>query len=202
MNTDPTVPDPLAKLTDDELLVRARDGGLDAFGAILARHAPWLVGRARELWRVPGTRGTDDWVATVHRRALADFQRQPGEIRSLRAWLLTILRHAVIDAVRRRGSRPDELTWTENLFAVEQETVSGSLENGEQLARVRSHLARLGPQDRSILEWAFQEGLGDREIGERLGMKTEAVKKRRQRALQRVREALGNAGEEAAGGAE
>ncbi|MCA8978263.1 MAG: sigma-70 family RNA polymerase sigma factor [Planctomycetes bacterium] len=185
------IDDPAEGLSDDDLLLRARAGDVAAFGEILARHAPWLTGRARQLQGAgSATKSVGDWVATVQRRALADFQRQPTEIHSLRGWLMTILRHAVIDAVRRRGGRPDEVTWTEALFADEGVGPAQEVEQREGLAQVRRHIARLGPQDQSILEWSYHAGLGDREIAQRLGMKPEAVKKRRQRALQSVRAAM------------
>lgn len=190
----------LQALGDDELLQRARGGDVEAFAAILARHAPWLSGRARELWKVQGaSRSANDWVVTVQRRALADFRQRHTEIRSLRGWLLTILRHAVIDATRRRHSRPEEVTWTEALFAAPAEDAAGAAAaRGEQLAMARHHIARLSPQDRTILEWSFHDALPDKDIAARLGMKAEAVKKRRQRALRAVREAIGTSSSEAA----
>lgn len=190
MTTQPDHHRNLSVLSDDELLELARGGDVDAFAEILARHAPWLAARARDLWRVRGgTRSACDWVQTVHRRAMADFHQQPPQLRSLRGWLLTILRHAVVDAVRKRAAQPDEVEWTESLFAADTPAADPA-EQAEELQMARRAISRLSPQDQTILEWCFRDSLTDGEIAVRLGMEVEAVKKRRQRALHQVRRSV------------
>jgi len=65
-------------------------------------------------------------------------------------------------------------------------------ERKEQLAIVHDLLGRLEPVDRSILKMTLVEGMKPGEIAARLGMKPELVRKRKSRAVRRVRELARN----------
>jgi RNA polymerase sigma-70 factor (ECF subfamily) len=60
----------------------------------------------------------------------------------------------------------------------------------EQVDLVRLTLDELDPLDRAILGMTLVEGMKPGEIAERLGMKGELVRKRKSRALKRVRELI------------
>jgi RNA polymerase sigma factor (sigma-70 family) len=62
------------------------------------------------------------------------------------------------------------------------------VERNEQVSIVHEVIAQLEPVDRSILRMTLTEGMKPSEIAKRLGMKPELVRKRKSRAVRRVRE--------------
>jgi RNA polymerase sigma-70 factor (ECF subfamily) len=60
----------------------------------------------------------------------------------------------------------------------------------ERMDQVRQALAELRPADRQILLLTLTEGLTPREIAERLGLGPDVVRKRKSRALARLRETM------------
>jgi RNA polymerase sigma-70 factor (ECF subfamily) len=60
----------------------------------------------------------------------------------------------------------------------------------ERMEQVRRALAELRPADRQILLLTLTEGLTPREIAERLGLGSEVVRKRKSRALARLKETV------------
>jgi len=63
-------------------------------------------------------------------------------------------------------------------------------EQSERAVVVRRALRRLAPKDRMILLLTLVDGLKSREIAARLGISSERLRKRKSRALQRVRKAV------------
>jgi RNA polymerase sigma-70 factor, ECF subfamily len=84
--------------TVDELAGRRR------FNALIAPHLSPLRARARQLCR--GSCDAEDLVQDTLLRAFR-ASNQVQDVTRARAWLLTILTHAFIDATRRRRRRPD-----------------------------------------------------------------------------------------------
>ncbi len=70
------------------------------------------------------------------------------------------------------------------------ESPEESFEQAERAALIRQALGRLRPQDRKILLLILVDGLKPREIARRLGLGPELVRKRKSRALQRIRQAV------------
>jgi RNA polymerase sigma-70 factor (ECF subfamily) len=60
----------------------------------------------------------------------------------------------------------------------------------ERMDRVRRALVELGPEDRLVLLLTLVEGLRPREIAVRMGLSSEVVRKRKSRAVARLREAI------------
>ena len=63
-------------------------------------------------------------------------------------------------------------------------------EESQRQSVVRQALGRLNPRDRKILLLTIVDGLKPREIAVRLGISPERLRKRKSRALQRVRKAV------------
>lgn len=128
-------------------------------------------------------------------RALAALRngRGPEEEGKLGAFVTGIARHVIADTLQARGrtvsletaqtsdpedSRPDPLTAL--IAAAEREAV-------------RSALVRLSPRDQQILELCFFDGLKPQEVARRLGEPDSRIRKRKSRALERLRGALAEA---------
>ena len=113
--------------------------------------------------------------------------RTPGEFLS---WIRTILRHKLSRAVRRQRR---ELREREDLSDRSTSELSldplAVLVRDEVRDRVRTAVDQLPEEQRVVLDMRLS-GLTAPEIGERLGLKVDAVRKRESRAAQRLREAL------------
>jgi len=60
----------------------------------------------------------------------------------------------------------------------------------ERMDRVRRALTEVGPADRIILLLTLVEGLAPREIADRLGLSSQVVRKRKSRAVARLRQTI------------
>ena len=104
------------------------------------------------------------------------------------AYLHGIARHVIADTRRAQGREPQVPS------SVEPSPVAavalGELITEEERARVRGALARLSERDRAILRLAFYDDLNSAEIASRLGEPAARIRKRKSRALNRLREAF------------
>ncbi len=117
-------------------------------------------------------------------RALRNGRLRDGE--KLTGFVHGIARNVVADHRRSRARDPEvPLEEREVAWAAEDDPLAG-----DRMAVVRRAIGRLHADDRSILEMAFVEGASAASIAARSGLTPEVVRKRKSRALQRVRAAL------------
>lgn len=176
------------------LLELARRGSEDAFRRLYAElYDPVCryVGA-----RVRGAAEVEDLVAIVFGRlveGLGGFDAGRG---SVTAWVLGMARHAVIDHQRRRaafgGARQaaalaDDLHET---LAADLPDALGELVRDEELRAVQAWVRRQDEATRELLELRFGQGLTSRQIAQVLGLTPDAVKKRCERTLNRMRQEL------------
>jgi RNA polymerase sigma-70 factor (ECF subfamily) len=90
-----------------------------------------------------------------------------------------VLRHHRRDLRRRTQERPVDPA--DGAFAPEDE-----VEAGERREALRNALAQLDPTDREVLLLTLIQDLTPREIARRLGLRADAVRQRKHRALQRI----------------
>ena len=102
----------------------------------------------------------------------------------LGAFARAIARHVIVDTIRAR-QRQSETGTTEE--PVSEEDSLGALVSAEQAARVRAALEQLSPGDREILRLSFFEGLTPQQVAGRVGEPSPRVRKRKERALERLR---------------
>jgi RNA polymerase sigma-70 factor (ECF subfamily) len=97
------------------------------------------------------------------------------------AWVATIVRTRAVDRLRALGANAKMLASNEaavDVGAPEVPSPSHQLESAQDRARVNAALKELSPEQRSVLELAFFEGLSHREIAERTGQPLGTVKTR------------------------
>jgi len=151
-------------MTDADLLRRALDGDREAFAELYDRHARPVYGYAL---RILGDRTAAE--DAVQETFLALFRgRSFDSSRSFTAWLLTLARHAAIDALRRR--RPEvpidrELMEMEAAPAVDPSSAEA----------VESALRRLPDEYREALWLCDAMGLSYREAAEIMGCELATV---------------------------
>lgn len=98
-----------------------------------------------------------------------------------------IARHVIADHIRRdRATAPLE----ESGLRAPTPDALDALVDEEERARLRAALDTLSPGDREILGLSFFDGVAPREISARLGEPPERIRKRKSRALERLRRAL------------
>lgn len=102
----------------------------------------------------------------------------------LGAFTRAIARHVIVDLLRARQRFTAADTTAE---PASDEDSLGALVSAEQAARVRAALEQLSAGDREILRLSFFEGLTPQQLAERIGEPSPRVRKRKERALERLR---------------
>jgi RNA polymerase sigma-70 factor (ECF subfamily) len=194
---------------DESLVQMLVDGSEDAFARLYARHAAAVLAEATRTSR-------DRWIGAevVQETFLALWKRAELFDPSrglLRAWLLTIARNRALDRLRRakRHDRaaafsslggnveadPSTIEW----LAVSGEPVAAArpepgpeawLSRKETRASIADAVTSLAPLERSVIALAYDEGLSQSEIADRLGWPIGTVKTRTRSALRHLRDRL------------
>lgn len=116
-------------------------------------------------------------------RAGASFETE----RHRRQYLFRVATNLVLDARRRRLTRPEvELT----ADAEELPGDGGDARRFEQRSVVRGAMARIRPRERALLWLAYAEGASHDEIGAVLGLKSSSIRSMLFRARRRFLDAL------------
>jgi RNA polymerase sigma-70 factor (ECF subfamily) len=140
-------------------------------------------------------------VRTGDREAARDIAQETmlAVIRNLRdgrlldseklpAYVCGTARNLINNHLRNRGRKPEGGPPPEDLPAPDCQF---EVEESERLFLARRAIATLRPADRLILLLTLVDGLKPGEIGQRLGLSSEVVRKRKSRALERARQILG-----------
>jgi RNA polymerase sigma-70 factor (ECF subfamily) len=195
--------------SDAGLVGQVIAGSQDAFAVLYDRHADAVFAAAVRTSRDRGIAAEvvqETFLALWNRAELYD----PGR-GALSSWLLTIARNRAVDHLR-VAMRRDRATSFSSLgrdgvtddSLVEWLTAAGDLVGSagpevlpdEALARKETRaaidgaIASLAPSERSVIRLAYDDGLTQAEIADRLGWPLGTVKTRTRRALSRMREVL------------
>ncbi|MEO8208330.1 MAG: sigma-70 family RNA polymerase sigma factor [Chloroflexota bacterium] len=189
---------------DHALMARVGLGDEEAFLTVYDRYASRIYGASVRLLRDPELAAEvvqDTFLATWSRAA--QFDPAAG---SLIGWLLAIARHRAIDRLRaekRRGTgvgksstasgaddRRDGIAHILALPAPEIDEPGAQFEQRWLRAVVRTVLAELSFNERRVLVLAYDDGLSQSEIADRLGLPVGTVKSRTRRGLASLRASL------------
>lgn len=167
------------------LVERARVGDDDAWEELYRRAYPRLLAYARR--RLPDQDQARDAVSEAVTRAVAGIRRYRGDGAGFDAWLYGILRHVVLDQQARArregpGLLPDGADPTADPGA--------DALREEEAEEMRAAFARLGDDDRELLELRVVAGLSSEQVAEVLGRRPGAVRMAQSRALARLRRLL------------
>lgn len=191
----------------EALLAAARGGSIDALGRIFESARRQLLAAAdRELpAAVRAKIAPSDIVQETALDANRDFPQFTGTTaEECFAWLRSILKNNVVDAIRRFEQSLKRDTGREISMAsgsgkalgeslpVAGHAPDGSAMRREDAATVKRLLARLPPDYQDVIEMRYWEGLSFPEIAIRLDRSPEAVRKLWYRALQRLDAELGS----------
>jgi RNA polymerase sigma-70 factor (ECF subfamily) len=118
----------------------------------------------------------------------ARFDAGRGQVRS---WLLTIVHHKAVDAVRRRAGRPERaLPEGAEEFIAATGRPEDLAEMSMDAAAVREAVAQVPEEQRRTIVMAYFEGLTHVEIAEKMQVPLGTVKSRLRIGLEKMREYL------------
>ena len=180
-------PTDIQRLADEEVMVLLRDGNPDAFEVIYDRHG----GAAFSLaYRMVGDRNVAEDVTQEAFlsmwRSRVRFDRERG---SVRTWILGIVHHRTIDAMRRNVAHDRRRTSAEGIEERHEAPELTDVEavRREEAREVRAALQTLPGEQSRVIELAYYGGFTHTQIAEMLDMPVGTVKGRMRLGLEKMR---------------
>jgi RNA polymerase sigma-70 factor (ECF subfamily) len=182
----------LRSLADEDVMQLVRRGDARAFEVVYERHASAAFSLA---YRMMGTRtAAEDVTQDAFLSLWRSGERYDRARGSVRTWVLGIVHHRAIDALRRttvhdRRRASDE--GIEERFESEQRTDVEAARR-EEAGTVRAALGALPADQSQVIELAYFGGFTHTEIAEMLDAPVGTVKGRMRLGLKKMRERLGH----------
>lgn len=171
--------DEVEPLTESELLLRARNGDMDAFAELAQRnHGPALIVARSIVDSVTA----EDVVADSFERLLALLARGEGPTHSLRPYFLQMVRHRAIDTHRQRREVP--FAGFEEPSVDDADTAASDASDHVQQA-----FAALPERWQAALWLSAVDGMSHADIGRELGLSENAVNQLVHRSKEGLRQA-------------
>ena len=182
----------LSAARDRQLLRRIEGGDEEAFRSLFAAYAPSamaLAGRVLRQSHLAEEIVQEAFVTLWLGAELYDERRG-----SVKAWLMTMVHHRAVDAVRREETqrrRADDATaeLREGTEDPSDDVVEAVAAPGERAA-VRDALGALPPEQREVLELMYFDGLSQTQVAEKTGAPLGTVKSRALLGMRRMRSEL------------
>jgi RNA polymerase sigma factor (sigma-70 family) len=182
----------LSDARDEELVERLRQADEEAFRGLFRRYAPSALGLARRVVNQP-------FLAEeiVQEAFLAVWRNPDGYDRrrgSVRSWLMGMVHHRAVDAVRREESqrkRAEDPRGAEVVVVGDfADQVVDELGLPEERKAVRAALEELPAEQRQVIELMYFGGLSQSKVAARLDLPLGTVKSRTLLGMRRLRAAL------------
>jgi len=183
----------LSEARDRELVQRIGRGEQDAFRGLFDRYAPSAMALARRVARQPflAEEIVQEAFLAVWRNP-SGYDQQRG---SVRAWLMGMVHHRAVDAVRREESqrrRVGESMVSDPVLSPDPaDDVAEEIDLPEERKAVRDALDALPDEQRQVIELMYFGGLSQSKISEQLGLPLGTVKSRTLLGMRRLRGAIG-----------
>ena len=168
----------------DDFLRQLRGGDNGAWQTFYDQLAPELRAYIARL----GARDPDDLLGETMMQIVRDINKFSGTPTEIRAWSFRIAHNRVIDASRRRKTRPAEVLIDETLDSVSAQVPLTALPDTAALSDL---LQGLTPDQRSIVWLRYVTELTLDETAAVVGKSPEAVAAMTYRALTSLRRSLG-----------
>jgi RNA polymerase sigma-70 factor, ECF subfamily len=188
------------KTEPTEGIARARAGDAEAWGELYREYAPAIFRFCRRA--LPTREDAEDATMEIFMK-LRDKLSQYDETRSFTAWLYKVAANHCWDLLRRRKIRQDKETGDLENVPLEHPDPSQLDRMIEQRTseEVRRALDKLGSRARMALVMRYYSDMSYDEIADSLGVRRAFVGVVLLRARHELRQALGETGAVAAGGA-
>ena len=183
----------LSEARDRELVQQIGRGDEDAFRGLFGRYAPSAMALAGRVARQPflAEEIVQEAFLAVWRNP-SGYDQQRG---SVRAWLMGMVHHRAVDAVRREESqrrRVEESMVSDPVVSPDlADDVADQVDLPDERKAVRAALDGLPADQREVIELMYFGGLSQSTISERLGLPLGTVKSRTLLGMRRLRGAIG-----------
>jgi RNA polymerase sigma factor (sigma-70 family) len=167
-----------------DFLDRLRSGDNSSWQSFYDQLAPELRAYITRL----GARDPDDLLGETMMQIVRDIKKFSGNPTEIRAWSFRIAHNRVIDASRRKKTRPAEVAINETLDSVPAQDPLRELPDIETLSNL---LQTLTPDQRSVIWLRYITELTLEETAEVVGKTQVAVAALTYRALASLRTSLG-----------
>jgi RNA polymerase sigma-70 factor (ECF subfamily) len=175
------------KFTDNELVALLKEGNEQAFTEIYKRYAGSLAGFAgSKLYNLDDARDILHDMFT----GLWENREQLHITSNLQSYLFAVIRHRIIDKIRKNVTREGYATMVQSLAAVYPEGVDKLVEAKELQQTIGKSLDQLPPRVKEIYKLSREEGLSNHEIAEKLNLSEQTVKNQLTVALKHLRKSL------------
>lgn len=183
----------LEAFTDESLLALVARGDEDALRVLFRRYAGAVLTLARRMGLDPATR--EDCVQEVFGRIWKGAGSFDPRKTAARSWLLAVAHHGAVDLVRRQAARPQALEPDPEHEEEAFDVAGPGLDEGGALDRIRLEkaLRALSPEEHQVIKILYYQGYAHGEAAELLGIPLGTLKTRARRALEKLREVLGDA---------
>ena len=188
------VPNPAEGPSDVELVRRLREADGEALSQLYQRFGRPCYSLARRICADEGL--AEDVVQEVFLTLWRDPDRYDPSRGGFATWLLTLIHHKAVDAVRRESTLRRRMVaapeagedWSPTPVPGADQAAMARVAAGQ----VRAALHRLPPEQRQVLALAYFGGHTQREIAVVTGVPLGTVKSRMFTAVQRLRAMLAN----------
>jgi RNA polymerase sigma factor (sigma-70 family) len=186
-----------ADAQDRDLVAHVRSRDEEAFRTLFDRHAPTANALALRIVRRPQL--AEEIVQEVFFAVWRTPDGYDPGRGSVRSWLMGMVHHRAVDAVRREEAhrrRVDSATaLTRDVPASDHaDDVVEELARPEARRAVRAALDGLPTGQRHVIELMYFEGLTQTQVADRTGLPLGTVKSRTLLGMRRLRAALGGLG--------
>lgn len=171
-------------LSDADLVSLVRGGDSEAFAVLYRRHEP---AAARVAARIVDPATAQDVVAESFARVLVVLRTDAAAIDRFRPYLLTMVRNAAIDTIRR--GRESAHVFSPASELADSELATDPADDLSDRDTLRQALESLPPRWQTVLWLGEVEGMSRQEIADRLEIKPTAVSTLALRAREGLRRA-------------
>ena len=157
---------------------------------LFQEHYPRIYNYLR--YRVNSVEDVEDLISTIFERAYTRHEQFDPAKGTFSTWLFRIAHNILIDHYRKRERRRAWITEGEvpSDLAASESSLEAQVIKKEALLQVLQALDKLKERDQEIISLKFAGKLGNKEIGQIIGMKEKTVSVALLRAVRRLRQEI------------
>jgi RNA polymerase sigma-70 factor (ECF subfamily) len=175
------------KFTDEQLVALLNNGDQLAFAEIYRRYAESLAGfAASKLFRMEDAR---DIMQDLFVK-LWENREQVRITSTLQSYLFAVIRHKIIDKIRKNITREEYASALQSLACYFQPASDKQLEAKELHQAIQTSIGQLPARVKEIYQLSREEGLTNQEIAQKLNLSEQTVKNQLSTALKHLRRSL------------
>lgn len=164
----------------------AKDGAEWGWTSLYRSLAPTITG----YLRAQGAADPEDVAAEVFIQAVKGIDRFSGDGAAFRSWIFCIAHNKLVDDLRRRRRRPEDLAPDAGRNVVHPANVEDQVLRNLADREIREMFSRLTPEQRSVLYLRMIGGLTLEEVAKVLGKPSSAVKALQRRGIGAIKREL------------